>query len=126
MSPFGRNNNGFTTRGLPEDVETLLRDAVPIGGHVLPPLPYPYDALEPVISKETLTLHHDKHHLGYVNNLNKAEKALAAARQAGDMALIRFWETGGFPRIGTYSPRIYWTNMKPGGPEQPGPFLSGR
>ncbi|MFP3307804.1 MAG: superoxide dismutase, partial [Acidilobus sp.] len=28
----------------------------------LPPLPYPYDALEPVISKETLTYHHDKHH----------------------------------------------------------------
>ncbi|NLC16140.1 MAG: superoxide dismutase [Firmicutes bacterium] len=125
MSPFGRNNNGFTTRGLPEDVETLLRDAVPIGGHVLPPLPYPYDALEPVISKETLTLHHDKHHLGYVNNLNKAEKALAAARQAGDMALIRFWETElAFHGSGHILHCIYWTNMKPGGPEQPGPFLS--
>ena len=28
----------------------------------LPPLPYDYDALEPVISKETMTFHHDKHH----------------------------------------------------------------
>ncbi|MDF3040561.1 MAG: superoxide dismutase, partial [Thermomicrobiales bacterium] len=28
----------------------------------LPPLPYGYDALEPTIDKETMTLHHDKHH----------------------------------------------------------------
>ncbi|WP_092402638.1 MULTISPECIES: superoxide dismutase [Candidatus Ichthyocystis] len=39
--------------------------------HELPPLPYAYDALEPLISKETLITHHDKHHAAYVNNLNK-------------------------------------------------------
>ncbi|CUT18198.1 MULTISPECIES: superoxide dismutase [Candidatus Ichthyocystis] len=39
--------------------------------HELPPLPYAYDELEPFISKETLITHHDKHHAGYVNNLNK-------------------------------------------------------
>src|SRR6476646_8906462 len=40
--------------------------------HELPPLPYDYSALEPVIDKETMTLHHDKHHAAYVNNLNAA------------------------------------------------------
>lgn len=37
----------------------------------LPQLPYAYDALEPIISKQTLEFHHDKHHAAYVNNLNK-------------------------------------------------------
>ena len=37
----------------------------------LPKLPYAYDALQPVISKQTLEFHHDKHHAAYVNNLNK-------------------------------------------------------
>ncbi len=38
----------------------------------LPPLPYPSDALEPYIDKQTMEIHHDKHHGGYVNNLNLA------------------------------------------------------
>ena len=38
----------------------------------LPDLPYPYDALEPFIDKETMQIHHDKHHGAYVENLNKA------------------------------------------------------
>ena len=38
----------------------------------VPDLPYPYDALEPYIDKETMTLHHDKHHGAYVANLNAA------------------------------------------------------
>ena len=42
----------------------------------LPPLPYPNDALEPSIDAKTMEIHHDKHHAGYVNNLNAAlEKA---------------------------------------------------
>lgn len=40
--------------------------------HTLPPLPYELDALEPVISAETLHLHHAKHHRGYVDKLNAA------------------------------------------------------
>lgn len=40
----------------------------------LPPLPYPSSALEPVISREALELHHDQHHQGYVNKLNEALK----------------------------------------------------
>jgi Fe-Mn family superoxide dismutase len=38
----------------------------------LPPLPYDYNALEPSIDEQTMRIHHDKHHGGYVNNLNAA------------------------------------------------------
>lgn len=42
----------------------------------LPPLPYPTNALEPHIDAQTMEIHHDKHHGGYVKNLNAAlEKA---------------------------------------------------
>ena len=39
--------------------------------HKLSDLPYSMDALEPVISKETLEYHYGKHHRAYVTNLNK-------------------------------------------------------
>ncbi len=41
---------------------------------VNPPLPYPYDALEPFIDTKTMHLHHDRHLQTYVNNLNNALK----------------------------------------------------
>jgi Fe-Mn family superoxide dismutase len=40
--------------------------------HQLPPLPYPFDALEPHIDARTMEIHHGKHHQTYVNNLNAA------------------------------------------------------
>ena len=40
--------------------------------HTLPPLPYAPDALEPHIDKQTMEIHHGKHHSAYVNNLNAA------------------------------------------------------
>jgi Fe-Mn family superoxide dismutase len=40
--------------------------------HTLPSLPYPFDALEPHIDKQTMEIHHGKHHAAYVNNLNAA------------------------------------------------------
>jgi Fe-Mn family superoxide dismutase len=40
----------------------------------LSPLPLRYEALEPHILKEIMSLHHDKHHLAYVNGANAALK----------------------------------------------------
>ena len=44
----------------------------------LPPLPYAYDALEPTISKETMTFPHDKHHKAYTDKLNEGVAADAS------------------------------------------------
>ena len=43
-----------------------------VGPYTLPPLPYDYAALEPVIDAATMKLHHDMHHKAYVDALNKA------------------------------------------------------
>ena len=45
------------------------------GPYQLPPLPYPAEALEPVIGKETMLIHHGKHHQAYIDKLNKALEA---------------------------------------------------
>jgi Fe-Mn family superoxide dismutase len=49
--------------------------------HLLPPLPYDYAALEPHIDARTMGLHHDKHHAGYVANLNAALENFPALRE---------------------------------------------
>ena len=82
------------------------------GSHTLPPLPYPTDALEPVIDKQTLTIHHDKHHKKYVDDLNKAELALVTARAQGDYDFIKYWENElAFNGSGHILHSIYWTIM---------------
>jgi Fe-Mn family superoxide dismutase len=54
----------------------------------LPPLPYDYSALEPHIDTQTMQIHHDKHHAGYVANLNKAlESATGLAGKSVDAIL---------------------------------------
>ncbi|MFD3446162.1 superoxide dismutase [Microbacteriaceae bacterium 4G12] len=94
--------------------------AVPIGGHVLPPLPYPYDALEPYIAKRIMMLHHDKHHRSYVEGLNKAEKMMELARKTNNFELIKHWEReAAFHGSGHYLHTIFWNNMKKGGGGQP-------
>ena len=84
--------------------------------HQLPPLPYAYNALEPHIDEQTMKLHHDIHHLGYVNGLNNAETKLAEAREKGDFALVKHWERElAFHGAGHFLHCIFWENMSPNG-----------
>ncbi len=53
---------------------------VPGGPYTLPPLPYDYSDLEPHIDAQTMKLHHDVHHAGYVRNANAAVAELEAIR----------------------------------------------
>jgi superoxide dismutase, Fe-Mn family len=80
----------------------------------LPPLPYDFDALEPVISAEIMKLHYTKHHQAYVDNLNKALAVYQDAEAKQDLPLmvatqqaIRF--NGG----GHINHSIFWTNLTP-------------
>jgi Fe-Mn family superoxide dismutase len=90
------------------------QNPVPIGGHVLPPLPYSYNALEPAIDAETMRLHHDIHHKSYVDGLNKAERMLAKARESSDFDLVKHWEReAAFNGAGHYLHTIFWNIMTP-------------
>jgi len=79
--------------------------------HTLPPLPYAYDALEPYISKEIMTLHHTKHHQAYVNGLNDAEKTYAdtpsTAKRIALQSALKF--NGG----GHINHSLFWNNLAP-------------
>ena len=103
--------------------DQVLGRYVPPGKHKLPPLPYPYDALEPIISANTLKNHHDHHHKTYVDGLNKAELALAGARQRNNFALVKYWENElALNGSGHILHSIYWTIMAPEGcGGEPGP-----
>jgi Fe-Mn family superoxide dismutase len=86
----------------------------------LPPLPYAYNALEPVISEEILRIHHDKHHAGYVKGLNATLEKLDAARKGGDMASIQALSRElAFHGSGHALHSLYWTSMTPNPAEAP-------
>ncbi|WP_040208281.1 superoxide dismutase [Neobacillus jeddahensis] len=96
------------------------------GGHSLPELPYPYNALEPYISEEIMILHHDKHHRAYVEGLNKAELNLKKARETNDFSLIKHWSRElAFHGSGHYLHTIFWRNMSPNGGGSPEGLLKG-
>lgn len=90
------------------------------GNHILPALPYPFDSLEPHISKEIMELHYDKHHRSYVEGLNKAEKMLEKARKEKNYSLVKHWSRElAFHGSGHYLHTIFWNNMKPNGGGKP-------
>jgi len=95
--------------------------------HELPPLPYDYDALEPHISEQVLTWHHDTHHQGYVNGLNAAEGTLAENRESGEYgstagALGSVTHNGS----GHYLHTMFWENMSENGGGEPSGELADR
>ena len=56
--------------------------------YTLPPLAYPYNALEPYIDARTMEIHHTKHHQAYINNVNNAIKGKADLEGKSVEALI--------------------------------------
>jgi superoxide dismutase, Fe-Mn family len=81
----------------------------------LPELPYAYDALEPYYDEQTVRIHHDKHHAGYVKGLNNAMKKLAEIRETGDASLIKHWEREmAFHGAGHWFHTMFWENMRSG------------
>jgi Fe-Mn family superoxide dismutase len=82
--------------------------------HKLPPLPYPYDALEPYIDAKTMEIHHSKHHQAYVDSLNKAEAELAKARTSGDYTTVEYWsKKAAFNGGGHFLHSMFWQIMAP-------------
>lgn len=93
----------------------------------LPKLPYAFDALEPYIDKETMQIHHNKHHQAYVNNLNTAVKphknlhsktlfellSNLSALPENVRAAVR--NQGG----GHFNHSLFWTMMQPNAQKMP-------
>lgn len=92
--------------------------------HVLPPLPYAENALEPVISGKTIGFHYGKHHRGYVETLNtlvsgtalqslSLEKLIAATAGKADKAAI-------FNSAAqAWNHTFYWRSLRPKGGGEP-------
>jgi Fe-Mn family superoxide dismutase len=93
----------------------------------LPPLPYPYEALEPHIDAATMQIHHDKHHAAYVTNANNA---LANHPELGKKTVEDLlWGIGDVPEDirtairnnagGHSNHSIFWSIMQPNGGGNP-------
>ena len=88
----------------------------------LPNLPYDYDALEPYIDKQTMEIHHTKHHNAYVTNLNKA---VEGTDMEGKSLEDLMKKVSGLPTAvrnnggGHYNHSLFWTLMKKGGGRVP-------
>jgi superoxide dismutase, Fe-Mn family len=92
--------------------------------HVLPPLPYADNALDPVISANTISFHYGKHHKAYVDNLNK----LIEGTEFADSPLEKIvTETAGKPdkaaifnnAAQTWNHTFYWKSLTPKGGGEP-------
>jgi superoxide dismutase, Fe-Mn family len=84
--------------------------------YVLPKLPYAYNGLEPYISEQQLTIHHDKHHLTYVNGANAAFKKLEEARKSkAEIDVKAMLKELSFNIGGHQLHSIFWPTMAPSG-----------
>ncbi|MDD3857944.1 MAG: superoxide dismutase [Methanoculleus sp.] len=82
----------------------------------LPPLPYAADALEPHISREQLSLHHDKHHQAYVTGANANLEKLEKARQEGtELDMKALLKELSFNIGGHVLHTLFWPTMAPAG-----------
>ena len=90
----------------------------------LPPLPYAYDALEPTINKETMTLHHDKHHKAYTDKLNEGVAADPKLEGKSIEDILGMVST--LPPLvrnnggGYWNHDFFWKIMRPGGGQPSG------
>src|SRR3979411_2843477 len=91
----------------------------------LPDLPYPYDALAPYMSRETLEYHHDKHHLAYVNNANNLLKGPEwAGKSLEEIVTGSFGKNVGLfnnaAQHYNHTPFLKWMKPNGGGNKLPG------
>lgn len=92
-----------------------------ITAFTVPPLPYAYDALEPVIDRRTMTFHHDKHHAAYVKALNAAiNKHPELTNQTVEQLLQDLDDIPSDIRTtvrnhggGHYNHSLFWQGMRP-------------
>jgi len=95
--------------------------------HELPALPYPKNALEPVISQETIEYHYGKHHQTYVTNLNNLVSGTEFEGKSLEEIVIK--ASGGLfnNAAQVWNHTFYWNCLSPrggGGPPVPWPRLS--
>jgi Fe-Mn family superoxide dismutase len=97
----------------------------------VPPLPYPFDALEPHIDARTMEIHHDKHHQAYVDNANKALEGTDSAERSVEDVLRSISDVPEDKRTavrnnagGHANHTLFWEIMGPNGGGQPGGDLA--
>jgi Fe-Mn family superoxide dismutase len=100
----------------------LAGDAAP--AIVLPPLPYPDNALEPVLSAKTISFHYGKHHKAYVDNANKLVAGTDLAKLAlGELVITAAGKKESAALFNNaaqvFNHTFYWNSMKPGGGGKP-------
>lgn len=85
-------------------------------------LPYSYDALEPIIDKETVEIHYSKHHQAYVNNLNNLLKDTGFENESIEFILQNLDKMPEDKKAGinnnaggVYNHNLFWTSMIKGG-----------
>jgi Fe-Mn family superoxide dismutase len=105
--------------------------ATPAGPFALPPLGYAYEALEPHIDAMTMTIHHQRHHAAFINNLNNFAKTIPDLTPARTEVILanltsipEASRTGVRNNLGGHlNHTFFWELMTPGGAKEPGAEL---